>query len=65
MKKRIIAVLLSSMLAASMPAAVYADFDTEDFGSEMTLDTETDEEVEENAETDETTDLVAEEMRIL
>lgn len=42
-------------------AAVYADFDTEDFGSEMTLDTETDEEVEENAETDETTDLVAEE----
>ena len=29
MKKRIIAVLLSSMLAASMPAAVYADFDTD------------------------------------
>ena len=62
MKKRIIAVLLSSMLAASMPAAVYADFDTEDFGSEMTLDTETDEEVEEDAETDEATDLDSEEV---
>lgn len=61
MKKRIIAVLLSSMLAASMPAAVYADFDTEDFGSEMTLDTETDKEVEEETEAEEVTDLDSEE----
>ena len=62
MKKRIIAVLLSSMLAASMPAAVYADFDTEDFGSEMTLDTETDEEVEEETEAEEATDPDSEEV---
>ena len=62
MKKRIIAVLLSSMLAASMPAAVYADFDTEDFGSEMTLDTETEEEVEEETEAEEATDLDSEEV---
>ena len=62
MKKRIIAVLLSSMLAASMPAAVYADFDTEDFGSEMTLDTETEEEVEEETEAEEATDPDSEEV---
>lgn len=38
MKRRIIAVLMSSMLAATAPAAVYADFDTEDFGSVLSVE---------------------------